>query len=161
METYKKRAQDSQKEIRKLEVRNTELQSDLARKSSGGVILPPPKAIGGAVGSGDKDGYLRRHSTGPNCSKDVCHTSSGKQGIRTHDIMLPRLFPVSGEQSDADIQREAAEWIRDHINRLFFVKAARYILGPSYIECWRLLFILYLMKARVKCIARDRLCPEE
>lgn len=82
MESYKKKAHDSQKQIKLLEARNIELQQSLGAQPRGANTLPPPpKSAGGNV---TKEGsYLKRHSSGS------AGTPSGKTSRPGFLLILP------------------------------------------------------------------------
>eukprot|EP00602_Paraphysomonas_sp_CaronLab_P010215 CAMPEP_0185018700 /NCGR_PEP_ID=MMETSP1103-20130426/1368_1 /TAXON_ID=36769 /ORGANISM="Paraphysomonas bandaiensis, Strain Caron Lab Isolate" /LENGTH=1198 /DNA_ID=CAMNT_0027548619 /DNA_START=161 /DNA_END=3757 /DNA_ORIENTATION=- len=104
VESYKKRASESQKQIRSLEARNAELQESLASQAKG-CMLPPPPRQGAADGTG---GYLRRHS------------GDGGKGQKT-----PRgAAKKSPSAADIALEKEAQEWIKGKIQKIFSVKAA-------------------------------------
>lgn len=76
MDTYKKKAVDSEKEIRNLEARNAELQSNFSQKTGVTLLPPPPMSVENTC---DKDGYLRRHS-GPGSAKANSKKKSKNKG---------------------------------------------------------------------------------
>jgi hypothetical protein len=127
MESYKKKATDSVKQIKLLEAKNIELQQLFGSNSNSQAtpshLPPPPKSAGGG-GNREGGSYLKRHSNG---GASTPTNKSSRQGLSLSSLLDWLTGPGFSEPLVGSPMKQInpVAFMKQMINRLITAHASR------------------------------------